>query len=214
MAGYEGLFDLPEAISVQHRATLFDGRVWGVEEQQFDFNGSVIRREVIDHPGAVAVMALDEEDRFIAIRQYRHPVRLRDWEIPAGLLDVDEEHPHGAAQRELAEEVDLVAGSWQVLCDFTTSPGGSNEIVRIYVARDLATTDQPFARDAEEADMEQRWISLDEAYHAVINGQVSNSIFIIAVLQAHAARELHWTTLRPADAPWPLKELRDQNAAR
>src|SRR5699024_5294316 len=108
------------------------------------------------------ILALDDEDRVLLIRQYRHPVRRRDWEIPAGLLDVAGEHPLATARRELAEEADLAATQWSVLAEFATSPGGSNELIRVYLARGL-TELEPFARTEEEADIERRWVGLDAA---------------------------------------------------
>ena len=110
----------------------------------------------------------------LLIKQYRHPVRTREWEIPAGLLDVDGEDPLAAAQRELAEEADLVAAEWAVLADFVTSPGGSDEAIRIYLARGLSATPEAFAREDEEADMELRWVPLDECVDAVLARRVQN----------------------------------------
>ncbi len=205
----EGLRDQPAEVTITERETVFTGRVWNIEHERFEYNGHEIARDYVDHTGAVAVLALDDNDRFIAIQQYRHPIRTREWEIPAGLLDIAGESALLAAQRELAEEVDLEADSWSVLTDYYTSPGGSNEIVRIFLARDLHNTPVPFERSEEEADMELRWVSLDDAHDAVLAGNVSNSIFQIAVLNAHAARARGWETLRPGDSSWPMREHRD-----
>jgi 8-oxo-dGDP phosphatase len=100
-------------------------------------DGGNVRREVIEHPGAVAVVALDEAGRVLLIRQYRHPVAGQLWEIPAGLRDVAGEHPLATAQRELLEEVGYRAADWQVLADFYSTPGISSEKLRIFLARDL-----------------------------------------------------------------------------
>ncbi|BAU99243.1 NUDIX domain-containing protein [Aurantimicrobium minutum] len=202
--------DLPVDVSITERDTVFTGRVWNVEHERFEYNDHVIARDFVDHTGAVAVLALDDNDRLLAIQQYRHPIRMREWEIPAGLLDIRGESALLAAQRELAEEVDLQADSWAVLTDYWTSPGGSNEFVRIYLARDLHNTPVPFERSEEEADMELRWVSLDEAHDAVLEGRVSNSIFQIAILQAHACRARGWDTLQPGDAPFVMRERRDR----
>jgi ADP-ribose pyrophosphatase len=195
------LEDVPEHPRILERRTLHDGRVWDVLTETFQYNGSAITREVVDHPGAVAVLALDDEGRVLLIRQYRHPVRSRDWEIPAGLLDVDEEPPLEAAQRELAEEADLKADRWDVLADFMNSPGGSNEMIRVYLARDVSEV-PAFERSDEEADIEVRWVPLDEVVDAVLARRVQSPSLAIGVLAAVAARARDWSTLAPADTPW------------
>ena len=143
------LRDDPTAVEVTRSETVYEGRVWNIRRDEVAYNGDTIVREYTDHPGAVAVLALDDEDRMLLIKQYRHPVRTREWEIPAGLLDVSGEDVLAAAQRELAEEADLVADHWDVLAEFFTSPGGSDEAIRIYLARGLAPADETFAREAE-----------------------------------------------------------------
>lgn len=192
-------FDLPLLDSEQ----VLDGRVWDVRRDAFELAGARIEREYVDHPGAVAVLALDDDDRAFLIKQYRHPVRTRDWEIPAGLLDVHGEDPLAAAKRELAEEADLEASEWSVLVDFFTSPGGSNEAIRIYLARGLTSTADVFAREDEEADMETRWVPLDECVDAVLARRLQNPSLAIGVLAAHTARAREWQSLGPADAAWP-----------
>ena len=118
--------DEPAPTALTSSAVRFDGHVWNIRQDAFDYNGAEIVREYVDHPGAVAILALDDQDRVLLIQQYRHPVRMREWELPAGLLDVDGEHALIGAQRELAEETDVVASEWNVLTEFYTSPGGSN----------------------------------------------------------------------------------------
>jgi len=181
----------------------FAGRVWDVRRDTVEYSGAHLVRDYVDHPGAVAVLVLDDEDRVFLIQQYRHPVRSRDWEIPAGLLDVDGEHAFEAAQRELAEEADLEASEWAVLVDYFTSPGGSNEAIRIYLARGLRPTAAPHPREDEEADMATRWVPLDECVDAVLARRVQNPSLVVSVLAAHAARARGWATLAPADAHWP-----------
>lgn len=112
----------------------FAGRVWDIRRDVFEYNGEQIARDYVDHSGAVAVLAMDDEGRVLVIQQYRHPIQSRDWELPAGLRDIAHEDPLVAAQRELAEEVDLVASDWTELIDFYTSPGGSNELIKVYLA--------------------------------------------------------------------------------
>ncbi|SEA98389.1 NUDIX domain-containing protein [Leifsonia sp. 21MFCrub1.1] len=190
----------PEIVSSE---TVFDGAIWNVRRDVFLYNGDEITREYVDHTGAVAVLALDDDGRVLLIRQYRHPVRHRDWEIPAGLLDMTGESPLSAAQRELGEEADLRADEWNVLADVFTSPGGNDEAIRIYLARGIHSTGTAFAREAEEADIEVRWVPLDEAVDAVLQRRVHNAPLIIALLTARTARDGGWTTLGSADEPWP-----------
>lgn len=190
----------PEILSSEK---VFAGKIWDVRRDTFRYNGEDITREYVDHTGAVAVLALDDEGRVLLIRQYRHPVRHRDWEIPAGLLDMHGEAPLAAAQRELAEEADLRADRWNVLADVFTSPGGNDEAIRIYLARQVQPTGEAFAREAEEADIEVAWVPLEEAVDAVLERRAHNAPLSIAVLGALAARERGWATLGDADAPWP-----------
>lgn len=196
------LEDVPFAVEVTESERVFEGRVWDIRRDTFDYNGSSIVREYTDHTGAVSVLALDEEDRVLLIRQYRHPVGLREWEIPAGLLDVDGEDPLVAVQRELEEEADLRATDWDVLAEFATSPGGNNEVIRVYLARGLSATERAFERTEEEADIEVAWVPLDEAVDAVLARRVQNPSLAIGALAAHASRARGWSTLAPADSPW------------
>ena len=186
---------------------VFEGRVWDVRRESVAFGDGEITRDFVDHTGAVAVLALDDEDRVCLIRQYRHPVRAREWELPAGLLDLEGESPLLGAQRELAEEVDLVAAEWSVLADFQTSPGGSNEALRIYLARGLSDAPEAFARTDEEAELEKHWVPLDEIVDAILARDVQNSILVIGALAAQASKARDWSTLAPGDAPWPRHPL-------
>ncbi|QYH36406.1 NUDIX hydrolase [Salinibacterium sp. M195] len=183
--------------------TVFAGHVWNVDRETFELEGTAITREFVNHTGAVAVLALDERDRVLLIKQYRHPVRLRDWELPAGLLDVVNESPLVAAQREFAEETDLQAESWNVLSEMLTSPGGSNEAVRIYLARGVSATGDTFDRSAEEAGIEMRWVPLEDAVEAVLDRRIQNSILCVGLLAAQLGRDRGWSTLGDADEAWP-----------
>jgi 8-oxo-dGDP phosphatase len=184
---------------------VFSGRVWDLRRDTFELGGKPVVREYVDHPGAVAVLALDEDERVFLIRQYRHPVRTNAWEIPAGLLDVHGEDPLQAAQRELAEEGDLVASDWAVLADFFSSPGGNDEAIRIYLARGISVTDEAFDREEEEAHMETRWVALDECVDAVLTRRVHNPSLTIGALAASAFRARGWRGLGAADAAWPTR---------
>ncbi len=196
------LRDDPTEPTILSSERVFDGKVWDIRRETFELDGEHIVREFVDHTGAVAVLALDERDRVLLIKQYRHPVRSRDWELPAGLLDIAEEDPLTAAQRELAEEVDLVAESWDLLAEFMTSPGGSNEVLRVYLARGIEAAPEVFERTEEEAGIELRWVPLDEAVDAVLAREMQNSILAIAVLAADAGRRRGWENLAPATTPW------------
>jgi len=193
------LVDLPVVSS----EVVFDGAIWDVRRDRFLYAGNEIAREYVDHPGAVAVLVLDDDDRVCLIKQYRHPVATREWELPAGLLDFAGESPLSAAQRELAEEVDLVAADWAVLSDFHTSPGGNNEALRVYLARGVTAAAEVFARTDEESDLETRWVALDEVVDAVLDRRLQNSILAVAALSAFASKAKGWATLAPADEPWP-----------
>ena len=190
-------------VPVTSSEVVFDGYVWDVRREGFEYGGETLRRDFVDHPGAVAVFALDDEDRVLVIKQYRHPVRRREWEPPAGLLDVDGEPALEAAKRELAEEADLEADEWNVLIDYLTTPGGNNEAIRIYLARGVRATAGAFERTAEEADMELRWVPLTDLVEAAVASRVQNPSLVIGALAAEHARSRGWSTLRPADAPWP-----------
>jgi 8-oxo-dGDP phosphatase len=181
---------------------VYRGKVWDVRSDRFLLDGHEITREYVAHTGAVAVLAMDDDGRVLLIQQYRHPVRSRDWELPAGLLDMDGEPPLIAAQRELAEEVDLVAEHWSLLSEFMTSPGGNNETLRVYLARGISATPEAFERTEEEAGIVVRWVDLDEAVDAVLARRLQNSIVAIALLSARIERDRGWTGLGDADEPW------------
>lgn len=191
--------------AVSASEVVFEGAVWDVRRDTFDLEGETLVREVVDHPGAVAVLALDEDDRALLIRQYRHPVAAHEWEVPAGLLDIAGEDPLVAAQRELAEEADVTADDWSVLVDYFTSPGGLTEAIRVYLARGLRPVPEGerFQRDGEEAHLIHRYVPLDEVVAGVLAGDLHNSTLVIATMTARASREGGWTSLRPAGSRWP-----------
>jgi len=203
----ELLADDPMHPPITDSETVFHGVVWNVVRERFELDGATIAREFISHTGAVAILAIDEQDRVLLIKQYRHPIRARDWELPAGLLDVVGEAPVVAAQRELAEEADLEAEDWSLLCDFASSPGGSNEAIRVFLARGVRITAHVHERTDEEAGIEVRWVPLDDVVTAILERRVQNSILIIAALTAHAARNRGWDSLGAADSPWPRHPL-------
>jgi ADP-ribose pyrophosphatase len=187
---------------------VFDGKVWDVRRDDVRLeDGQTVTREVLVHTGAVGVVALDEQDRLLLVRQYRHPVRHYLWEPPAGLLDIDGEEPLAAAHRELAEEAHLRADDWHVLVDFFNSPGGSTEAFRCYLARGLDAVPEADRHEGEgeEREMPVAWVPLDEARDLVLAGHLHNPTAVTGILAAWAAREAGWRTLRPADSPWPQR---------
>ena len=175
------------------------GKIFDLVGDVVDLGDTQVLREYVSHPGAVAVIALDDEDRVLLLSQYRHPVRSVLWEPPAGLLDVVGEDPAGAAARELAEEADLVAGSWWRLVEIFTTPGGSNERIVIFLARDLspvADSDR-YTRADEEAEMVPVWVPLDDAVAAALDGRLHSPTAVTGVLAAAAARATGWSSLVP-----------------
>jgi len=166
--------------------------------------GDVSVRDYVRHPGAVGVVALDEAGRVLLVRQYRHPVGRDLWELPAGLLDVHAEEALDAARRELAEEADVTAARWHVLADVLTSPGCSDEAIRLFLARDLAAVPDAdlHVRTHEEATMLVEAVDLDTAVGWVLAGEVENAACAVGVLAAARARDSGFAGLRPADAPW------------
>lgn len=182
------LADEPFVPEIASSDVVFDGAVWDVRRERFAFGDGELVREFVAHTGAVAVLAIDDDDRMLAIRQYRHPIRERNWELPAGLLDVEGEDPLEAGKRELAEEADLVAADWEPLIQLHTTPGGSDEIIHVFRATGLTAAPEVFARDGEEADIVTRWVAVEEAVDAVLAGRARNGIFMAAVLAEHARR--------------------------
>ncbi|WP_060179952.1 NUDIX domain-containing protein [Streptomyces sp. IMTB 1903] len=172
-------------------------------------DGSTARRDYQVHPGSVCVLALDGEGRVLVLSQYRHPVRRRLWELPAGLLDVPGENPLLGAQRELYEEAHAKAEDWRVLVDFYASPGGSDEAIRVFLARGVSEADgeRYCESDSEEADMEVAWVPLAELVQGILAGELGNPGLVAGVLALSAAlaREGGVDALRPALAPWPAR---------
>lgn len=176
------------------------GKIWDIVSDVVDLGPTQVLREYVDHPGAVAIIAIDEQDRVLLVSQYRHPVRSELWEPPAGLLDVAGEPAVVAAARELAEEADLRADTWHVLVDFYTTPGGSSERIEVFLARGLheVPAGERHVRLDEEADMVPVWVPLDDAVDAVLGGRLRSPTAVVGLLAAARARERGWDALRPA----------------
>ncbi|MFC0005500.1 NUDIX domain-containing protein [Micromonospora siamensis] len=198
--------------AVEHRYEVTDrteryaGPIFTVLSDQVTMpGGGTAPRDHVRHVGAVAVVALDDAGQVVLLRQYRHPVGRHLWELPAGLMDVDGEELPTAAARELAEEADLTAGRIDLLVDLHTSPGFSNELVRIFLARDLAEVPQRqrHERTDEEADLQVVRLDLNEAVGMVLAGEITNGPCVAGLLAAARARDAGWSVLRRADAPLP-----------
>ncbi|MCI9890117.1 NUDIX hydrolase [Micrococcales bacterium 31B] len=183
----------------------FSGYVWDVVTETVDLGGAggVVTRDFVKHPGAVSVVALNDREEVLLLRQYRHPVRGHLWEVPAGLLDKPGEPGQVVAARELAEEADLAADRWDLLTEWFTTPGGNDEALRVYLARDLRRVEHEFIREGEEAEMIARWFPLDTVVDAIMAGQVRNPSTIVGVLAAHTARGRNFENLLPAELEWP-----------
>ncbi|MFC6010942.1 NUDIX domain-containing protein [Nocardia lasii] len=181
---------------------LYSGAILALRQDQVRMpDGRVAEREVIEHHGAVAVLAIDDDGKVVLIRQYRHPIGTRLLELPAGLLDIDGEDPLTAAKRELAEETGLAAEQWSVLVDVALSPGFTDEALRVFFATGLSVTDRPDP-EHEEADLELVRLPLDEAVRAALSGEIVNATAVAGVL-AYAAARASGVALRSPDAPWP-----------
>ncbi len=177
---------LPE-VNQLDKQTVFSGRIWNVVRSKFNFYGEQISREYIEHPGAVAVFALNSSNEVLLIRQYRAPVNEFLLEIPAGLLDVAGEDKLDTAKRELREEADYAAKDWELLQEFHTTPGSSSETITIFLARELTPLAEKFERIAEEKHLEVSWVPFAELLSAVRSSAVKSPTLVVATL-AFAAK--------------------------
>lgn len=195
---------------VRARHERFRGAVFSVLTDEVRMpDGRYVDRDYATHVGAVGAVAVDEQDRVVLVRQYRHAVGGYLWELPAGLIDVAGEDLADAAARELAEEADLVAGHWQFLVDAHTSPGYSNEVIRLYLARELTEVPEAdrYEREGEEAELTVRRVPLDEAAAMAFRGEITNAACLVGVLAAVRLRDTGWPATRPADTPLPRRGL-------
>src|ERR1700712_378403 len=184
---------------VKSSENAFEGRIIKVRTDHVTMpDGETSQRDVIEHPGAVGIVAMNDEGKVMMIRQSRHPGGQAIGELPAGLLDVDGEQALATAQRELAEEAGLQAERWNVLIDLLTSPGMTDEATRIYLARDVTETHEERSSVDEKADLE-----LDGVLPSVMSGGIRNSLAVVGLLAAARAREKNFENLREQDAPWP-----------
>ena len=203
---YADIVDTPSMREVTSREHKYCGHVLDVTVEKYLLSphGPELTRDVVGMPGAVAVATLDEHDRILLLNQYRHPVRMNLWEVPAGLLDIEGEDPLAAAQRELAEEADLEAKTWHTLIDYYTTPGGADEAGRIYLARGLRRIPegQRIPRGEEEAEITYRWVPLDAAVQLVLAGHIHNGLANQAIMAAYVASQAGFANLRSATDSW------------
>ena len=199
------LDDAPGSWPVASSAELGTGRIVRLRQDEVELpDGQHVHREVIEHPGAVAVVAVDQTDRVLLIRQYRHPAAATLWELPAGLRDVAGEPLLDTARRELREEAGYQANEWHLLADFLSSPGISTERIRVFLARDLSVVpegDDEYVREHEEAYLTAAWVPLTEVVSRIQEGHLHNGVTILGILSAYVARGAGFHGLRPADEP-------------
>jgi 8-oxo-dGTP pyrophosphatase MutT (NUDIX family) len=190
---------------VRGRETPFKGHIFSIIADQLEMpTGTIAAREYMDHPGAVGVVAIDDQERILLLQQYRHPVGVRMWELPAGLIDHPGEDLVDAAARELAEEAGMIAEHWELLLDLHTTPGASNEIFRCYLGRGLRMmAERTYTSDDEEAGIVTEFVPLDDAVARVMRGEITNAACIIGVLAAARLRDAGWPPTRSIDAPLP-----------
>lgn len=208
--GGDEIADVADPWPIMSHTVLAQGRVCDfVRDVVTTPDGGEMTREYMAHPGAVGVMALDEHGRVAVVRQYRHPVGYRLYEPPAGLLDHAGENYLVAAQRELAEEAQLAATTWRVLVDIFTTPGGCEESIRMFLATEITHTQRPegFTLEGEEAHMDLVWVPVEELVDAILAGRVQSPSMVSGTLALSVALERGLDSLRPADAPWPARDL-------
>jgi ADP-ribose pyrophosphatase len=167
-------------------------------------DGEHANRDVVEHPGAVAVLAVDDDNQVLLIRQYRHPISRLLWEIPAGLRDVAGEPLEETARRELLEEAGYLAADWHVLADIFTSPGFSTERLRVFLARELTHVpedERDYVPNHEEAHLEVEWAPLDVVVSRFLAGELHNGVTAVGVLAAYVASQGGFAGLRGTDAP-------------
>lgn len=169
----------------------YDGGFVAVREDTLHTpDGAEFDRVVVEHKGAVGVVALDADDRVLLLRQFRHAAGKRLLELPAGILDVDGESARDAIARELVEETDVAAGTWAPLVELWSSPGMTDEHWQVFVASDLtpAAAGSAPEREHEEAHMEVVWVPMPDAVRAVLEGRITDSMAMVGLLAVWAAR--------------------------
>jgi len=206
------LQDTQEHYEVLETKLIHQGKIFDIigDTVRLGDTNDIVYREYMTHKGAVAILAMNENGEIAMIKQYRHPIGFTEWEIPAGILDVNGETALDGAKRELMEEMDLIADKWNVLVDYLSSPGCTSEAMRVYLARNLTQTATKFDRHDEEATMEVRWIPIHQAIQAVMNGQIQSPSAVAGLMtlgnhiwqSGGDFNNLNEENLRPANSPW------------
>jgi ADP-ribose pyrophosphatase len=197
---------MPHEYEVLETTRLYDGNIISLRRDHLAMPGDTTAwRDVVEHPGSVAVVALDDNDFVVLVRQYRHPLRRELDELPAGVLDKQGEPPLATAKRELAEEAGLAADDWRVLVDLLTTPGMANEASRIYLARGLHEVDRD-VQEHEEAELTSFRVPLTDVVAGALSGRYENALLVAGALAADRAGRDGFTELRPPDAPWPARQ--------
>jgi 8-oxo-dGTP pyrophosphatase MutT (NUDIX family) len=155
----------------------FEGRLLNVRVDDVVMaDGRPAQREIVEHPGAVAILAWDGE-RLAAVRQWRQAAGRQTLELPAGTRDPDEA-PRRTAERELAEEVGVAAGTWEAGPGFWTAPGFCTEFLTLWLATDLRAVS---AAGPEDEAIEASWLTLDQALAAVANGEIDDAKSLVGI---------------------------------
>jgi ADP-ribose pyrophosphatase len=181
-SGHDPLEERVVASEVIHRGRYLEVRVDTIERA----DGSRGTRDIVGHPGAVAVLALDDDGRLLLVRQWRVPAGRAMLEIPAGTLDIHDgvtEDPDGAARRELEEETGHRASAWRKLAAFWTAPGFASELMHLYLATGIvgADGDDRLSPDEDER-LELRHVTPDEALALVDEGEIADAKSILGIL--------------------------------
>lgn len=169
-------------LHISKRELVFKGKIWDVVRESFQYGQETLTREFVEHPGAVAVVALNGQNEILMIRQYRHPVRSYLWELPAGLLDISGESKIAAAERELLEETGYKASYMEPLLDFFTTPGGNSECISIYLAKGLEHVGHDLTLDGEELNMQVEWVPIATALESVLNSRMKSPTAQVGIM--------------------------------
>lgn len=185
---------------------IWQGKVVRVQREAFRIFGIESVREIVVHPGAVGVVAVNKDHQIAMLRQYRRPVRSFLFEPIAGLLDKGSETPLDAAKRELVEEAGLYANKWSHLIDLAVSPGGSTELIRFFLAEEveLTPTGRSWSFESEEKEMPLVWLNQEEFLASVTSNKIHNSPGIAAVFTAFET--LKHSERRDPQISWPMFE--------
>lgn len=174
--------DQPVEIPALETKLIHKGMVWDLVSDSFNFNGEILTREYVLHPGAVAVLAINDQDQLLLLKQYRRPVGSYLWEFPAGLMDVPGESRLDCAKRELAEEASLEAEFWEELISFHATPGGNSETITIFIAKQLSKANSDYVTSGEEKDMPQTWVPISEAIKSVLNSEIKSPTAVVGIM--------------------------------